>query len=60
MQDDFFTVYLETDLEPVDHEGRQSLSVNVLGHDDEGTLGLENIECLSHGKTEMRGRPVKH
>ena len=32
---------LKADLEPVDYEGRQGLSINVLGHDDQRTLGLE-------------------
>ena len=32
---------LKANLEPVDYEGRQGLSINVLGHDDQRTLGLE-------------------
>ena len=33
--------HLEPDLEPVDDEGGEGLAVNVLGDDDQGTLGLD-------------------
>ena len=46
---------LKANFEPVDNEGRQGLSINVLGHDDQRTLGLEDnlYQCQ-----ENRGRDV--
>ena len=43
LKDFFIRSNLKANLEPVDNEGRKGLSINVLGHDDQRPLSLEDI-----------------